>query len=297
MPSATTSFNLFRFGPAGREQPAVEWPDGQRLDVTAFGGDYDEAFFASDGLARLSAWLRAHGAACPAVPAGSRFGPCVARPSKIVGVGLNYRDHAQEAHLPIPAEPILFLKAPSALAGPYDAIELPDGATKLDWEVELAVIIGRTARRVTEAQALDHIAGYALANDVSERAYQMDGTGQWTKGKSLDGFGPLGPYLVPAVRVPNPQRLALHLAVNGQPRQTGTTADLIFGVAFLVSYISRYMTLLPGDVLLTGTPAGVGLGQQPPVFLRVGDVVTLSGEGLGDQRQVIVSPPPTAPAA
>lgn len=287
-PAALSSYKLFRFGPVGHEKPAVEYPDGTRLEVTAFGSDYTEAFFATDGLARLHAWLATHAATCPAVASTARFGSCVARPSKIVGVGLNYHDHAQEAHAPVPAEPIRFLKATSALAGPFDAIPVPVGSSKLDWEVELAVSIGRAATLVAEAAAPAYIAGYALANEMSERAYQLEGTGEWTKGKSFEGFGPLGPYLVPATQLTDPQRLALRLTVNGQVRQASTTSEMIFGVNYLVSYVSRYMTLLPGDVLLTGTPAGVGLGYTPPVFLAAGATVELTGEGLGTQRQLVV---------
>ncbi|OUJ70380.1 fumarylacetoacetate hydrolase family protein [Hymenobacter crusticola] len=286
--AATSSFKLFRFGPVGREKPAVEYPDGTRLEVTAFGSDYNEAFFATNGLPRLRAWLLTHAATCPPVAPTERFGPCVARPSKIVGVGLNYHTHVQEAQVAVPAEPVLFLKATSALAGPFDAIPMPEGSTKLDWEVELAVLIGKEASLVTEAEAPNYIMGYALANDVSERTYQLEGTGEWTKGKSFDGFGPLGPYLVPADQIADPQSLALRLTVNGQERQAANTAEMVFGINHLVSYVSRYMTLLPGDILLTGTPGGVGLGYTPPVFLATGDTVELTGEGLGTQRQLVV---------
>lgn len=282
---------LFRFGPLGHEQPGVRTADGQRLDVSAFGEDYHEAFFASDGLARLAAWLGPRAAQCPAVPAGARLGSCVARPSKIVCIGLNYRAHGAETGLGLPTEPVFFLKATSALSGPHDDVVLPRGATKLDWEAELAFVIGQPASYVSEADALGHVAGYTVLNDYSERAFQLERGGQWTKGKSADTFAPLGPYLTPAAAVPDPENLRIWLTVNGEPKQEATTADLVFGLAKIISYVSEFMTLLPGDVISTGSPAGTGMGLHPPQYLRPGDVVALGIVGLGEQRQRVVAFP------
>jgi len=287
---------LIRFGEAGRERPGVlvegDWPGGRALDVSAFfgdpGGDFGEAFFADDGPARLARWLDAHADECPAVDPKSRLGCCVARPSKIVCIGLNYRDHARESGLPEPAEPVVFLKASSASSGPFDDIVLPREGSKVDWEVELALVVGRRAQYVTEEEALGHVAGYALHNDVSERTWQLERGGQWVKGKSFDTFAPLGPWLATPDEIGAPDDLRLWLSVNDERVQDGTTADLIFGLPTLVSYLSRFMTLLPGDVVSTGTPAGVGLGLQPPRYLRAGDVVELGGDGLGVARQKVV---------
>ncbi len=276
---------LFRFGPLGHEQPGVLTADGQRLDVSAFGEDYQESFFAANGPARLAAWLERHGAGCPAVPADARLGSCVARPSKIVCIGLNYRDHGAETGLGLPTEPVFFLKAPSALSGPHDDVVLPRGATKLDWEAELAFVIGKKAAYVSEAEALGYVAGYTVLNDYSERAFQLERGGQWTKGKGADTFAPTGPYLTPAAAVSDPQNLRIWLTVNGEARQEATTADMVFGVAKIVSYVSEFMTLLPGDIVSTGTPAGTGMGLHPPRYLQAGDVVELGIEELGVQRQ------------
>ncbi len=280
---------FFRFGPLGHEQPGVLTADGQRLDVSAFGQDYNEAFFAADGPARLAAWLGAHAAQCPAVPAETRLGSCVARPSKIVGIGLNYRDHGAETGLGLPTEPIFFLKATSALSGPHDDVVLPRGATKLDWEAELALVIGKRATYVAESDALNYVAGYTVLNDYSERAFQLERGGQWTKGKSADTFAPTGPYLTPAAAVPDPQNLRVWLTVNGEARQEANTRDMVFGVAKIISYVSEFMTLLPGDIISTGSPAGTGMGLHPPQYLRADDVVELGIEGLGTQRQRIVN--------
>ncbi len=282
---------LFRFGPLGHEQPGVLTADGQRLDVSAFGEDYQESFFATDGPARLAAWLERHGPGCPAVPANARLGSCVARPSKIVCIGLNYRDHGAETGLGLPPEPVFFLKATSALSGPHDDVVLPRGATKLDWEAELALVIGKRAAYVSESEALDYVAGYTVLNDYSERAFQLERGGQWTKGKSADTFAPTGPYLTPAAAVPDPQRLRVWLTVNGEARQEATTADMVFGVAKIISYVSEFMTLLPGDIVSTGTPAGTGMGLHPPHYLQAGDVVELGIEELGVQRQRVVALP------
>jgi 2-keto-4-pentenoate hydratase/2-oxohepta-3-ene-1,7-dioic acid hydratase in catechol pathway len=287
---------LFRWGAPGREQPGVVIEDGSWRDVSRFGEDIDERFFGSDGLDRLRAWVAKSGSACPTIDPTSpslRIGPPIVRPSKLVCVGLNYRDHAAEANLPIPTEPILFLKATTAISGPYDAVQLPAGSRKLDWEAELAVVIGRRARDVSAASALDHVAGYCMHNDYSERELQLEHGGQWCKGKSHDTFSPLGPWLVTSDEV-DPHRLEICLSVNGRQMQRGSTATMIFDVAALVSYISRFMTLLPGDVISTGTPAGVALGRTPAPFLRPGDVVQLAITGLGEACQRVA--PLEAPA-
>ncbi len=280
---------LIRFGPIGHERPGVLLDDGVRLDCSAFGLDWGEWFFASDGLPRLVAWLDQHASRCPRVDPSVRVAPPIARPSKIVGIGLNYSDHAVEMGIARPAEPVLFHKAATSLCGPFDDLPVPADATKLDWEVELAVVIGRLARDVTREHALEHVFGYALTCDYSERAWQKERGGQFTKGKSHDGFAPLGPYLLTADAVPDPQQIGLWLTLNGESRQRGSTRDMVFGVAEVVAYVSRFMTLLPGDMLTTGTPAGVGLGAKPPRFLGAGDVVELGADGLGSQRQRIVA--------
>lgn len=280
---------LFRFGPPNYEQPGFVLPTGQHIDVTHFGEDYDESFFATDGPDRLAHWLAAHAQNCPDVAADVRFGPCVKRPSKIICVGLNYARHAAETNAPSPAEPILFSKATTALCGPNDPVVIPKTSEKTDWEVELAIIIGKRASYVDLNEAMDYVAGYALHNDYSERAWQLERGGQWLKGKSADTFAPLGPYLVTKDAVPDPNALPLWLTVNGERLQDSNTDDMIFNVPTLVSYISQFMTLLPGDVISTGTPAGVGLGLKPPRYLKPGDVVELGIDGLGQQRQVAVS--------
>ena len=262
---------------------------GVRRDASAFGEDWNEQFFASDGVRRLATWLTGHGATLPAVADGVRWASCVARPSKIICVGLNYRDHAAETGAAIPVEPILFAKATSALCGPFDDLLMPPGATKCDWEVELAIIMGARATLVTEAEAMSYVAGYAVHNDYSERAYQMERGGQWIKGKSWDTFAPLGPWCATTDDIADPHDLNLSLSVNGERMQRSHTAQLIFNVPQLVSYISHFMTLLPGDVISTGTPAGVGLGLKPPRYLTHGDVVELSIDRLGTSRQRAVA--------
>jgi 2,4-didehydro-3-deoxy-L-rhamnonate hydrolase len=278
---------LFRHGPPGAEKPGA-FRGEVAIDASGFGGDFDERFFASDGLRRFADWLSHDGVRAPRVPDGTRLGPPVARPSKIVCIGLNYRDHARETGAALPAEPIIFLKAPSAFAGPYDDLPLPAGAEKLDYEVELGVVIGARAKSVRVEQAMDHVAGFALHNDYSERAFQIERGGQWVKGKSADGFAPLGPHLVTCDAFADFGQARLWLKVNGEIRQDSTTAELIFDVPTLISYVSRFMTLWPGDVLSTGTPAGVGMGRKPPVYLRAGDVVEYGIEGLGQARQTIL---------
>src|SRR5919202_2608830 len=261
---------LIRFGEPGRERPGLVLPDGRRIDASAFGADYDEAFFAGDGPARLERWLEREGARAPTVAADVRLGPPVARPGKIVCIGLNFRDHARETGAAIPTEPIVFLKATSSLAGPNDDVIIPRNSTKTDWEVELAVVIGKRASYVSEADAVDHVAGYELHNDYSERAFQLERGGQWVKGKSCDTFAPMGPFLSTRDEVPRWDALRMWLTVNGATRQDGTTADMIFGVPFLVSYLSQFMSLLPGDIISTGTTAGVGIGMKPPRYLAAG---------------------------
>lgn len=276
---------LIKFGPQGSEKPGVILSNGTTIDVSAFTPDFDEAFFESSGLERLSAWLEMNASNAPQVPAGIRLGAPLARPSKIICIGLNYSDHAKESGMAVPVEPIIFFKSTTALTGPNDGLVIPEGSEKTDWEVELAVVIGKTARSVSEDAAMDYVAGYVLHNDYSERAWQLERGGQWVKGKSADTFAPLGPWLATKEEIPDPHILRLWLKVNGEMKQDGTTANLIFKIPFLVSYLSRFMTLLPGDVISTGTPAGVGLGFNPPQYLRVGDTVELGIDGLGSQKQ------------
>ncbi len=281
---------LFRFGRAGAEKPGLIVDGVGRVDVSAFGEDYDEAFFGSDGPARLARFYAEQPEQCPHVSADERIGPAIARPSKIVCVGLNYRDHAAETGAQVPSEPVLFLKATSAICGPYDDVVLPRGSEKTDWEVELGVVIGRTARYVDEARALEHVAGFVLLNDYSERAFQRERGGQFTKGKSADTFAPIGPFVATPDEL-DASDLGLWLDVNGAACQRSRTSELIFAVPKLIAYISSFMTLLPGDLLSTGTPAGVGLGRKPPSFLKPGDVVTFGIDGLGEARQTVVASP------
>jgi 2-keto-4-pentenoate hydratase/2-oxohepta-3-ene-1,7-dioic acid hydratase in catechol pathway len=288
---------LFRFGAPDAEKPGVLLPDGARVDASGFGSDWDERFFAqgSDGMGRLARWVTTDAPKAPRVPAGARLASAVARPSKLVCIGLNYRDHARESGAALPGEPIVFLKASSALAGPEDDLRLPIGGEKTDWEVELALVIGARARYVAVEDAMKHVAGFVLHNDYSERGFQLERHGQWTKGKSADGFAPLGPFLFTLSTLETPDEpfnyasTRLWLKVNGEIKQDGTTAEMIFDVPTLVSYVSQFMTLLPGDVISTGTPAGVGLGHKPPVYLRAGDVVEYGVDGLGQARQRILA--------
>ncbi|MGH3320063.1 MAG: fumarylacetoacetate hydrolase family protein [Streptosporangiaceae bacterium] len=278
---------LVRIGEVGRERPAVAIDDGQRyLDVSALVSDYDPAFFAGGGLERLAAGLR--DTDLPSVEGGSvRVGAPVAHPDKIICIGLNYADHARESGQTPPSEPVVFMKAPNTLAGPYDDVLIPPGSTKTDYEVELAVVIGTRARYLSdERRAADCVAGYAVANDLSEREYQLERGGQWVKGKSCEGFNPTGPWLVTADEVPDPDALDLLLTVRGESRQKSTTAEMIFKVPYLVWYLSQFMVLEPGDVINTGTPAGVGMGMRPTGYLEDGDVVELTISGLGRQRSV-----------
>jgi 2,4-diketo-3-deoxy-L-fuconate hydrolase len=279
---------LIRFGSPGAERPGLLLPDDTRVDASAFGEDWDERFLGADGLSRLEAWSREHGARAPRVAPSERLGPPTARPSKIVCIGLNYADHAKESGAAVPEEPVIFFKSTTALSGPDDDVVLPRGSTKADWEVELAVVVGRRARYVTPEEAPSHVAGYVLHNDYSEREHQLERKGQWVKGKSADTFAPLGPFLATPDEVGDVQRLGMWLTVNGESRQKSSTSNMIFGAAHLVHYVSQFMTLLPGDVISTGTPAGVGLGLKPPVYLKAGDVVECGIEKLGRQRQRIV---------
>jgi 2,4-didehydro-3-deoxy-L-rhamnonate hydrolase len=277
---------LFRYGIEGAEKPGVELSEGKRIDVSAFTPDFNEAFFTSGKLADLSAWVAKNAAQCPIVADDERIGACVARPSKIICVGLNYVKHAQETGMALPAEPIIFFKSTTALNGPNDPVVIPKNSEKTDWEVELAVVIGKKASYVSHEDALSYVAGYCVHNDYSERAFQLERSGQWVKGKSADTFAPLGPYLVTADEIPDPQKLHIWLEVNGEMLQNSNTDDMVFDVSYIVHYISQFMTLLPGDVISTGTPFGVGMAYKPPRYLKPGDVVTLGIAGLGAQRQV-----------
>ena len=277
---------LIRFGTLQNEKPGVQLQDGTRLDVSAFGSDYDETFFGTEGIEKLSQWLEQHQDSCPVVASDVRLGAPLARPSKIVCVGLNYAKHAEESGMAPPEEPVLFFKASSAITGPFDPIRIPKGSTKTDWEVELALVIGKKASYVSEKEALNHVAGYVLHNDVSERAFQLERSGQWVKGKSCDTFAPLGPFIVTTDEIKDPNSLDLWLKLNGKLMQNSNTSDFIFNVQEVVSHISQFMTLLPGDIISTGTPFGVGLGLTPPRYLKEGDEVELGIEGLGISKQI-----------
>ena len=277
---------LIRFGTPQNEKPGVQLQDGTRLDVSAFGSDYDETFFGTEGIEKLSQWLEQHQDSCPVVASDVRLGAPLARPSKIVCVGLNYAKHAEESGMAPPEEPVLFFKASSAITGPFDPIRIPKGSTKTDWEVELALVIGKKASYVSEKEALNHVAGYVLHNDVSERAFQLERSGQWVKGKSCDTFAPLGPFIATRDEIKDPNSLDLWLKLNGKLMQNSNTSDFIFNVQEVVSHISQFMTLLPGDIISTGTPFGVGLGLTPPRYLKEGDEVELGIEGLGISKQI-----------
>jgi len=280
---------LIRFGEAEKEKPGLLL-DGGRVDVSAFGADYDEAFFANGGVAALRTWLNQNGKSAPRVPPSIRLGPPIRRPSKIVCIGLNFRDHAAESKMELPREPVIFFKSTTSLVGPNDSLVIPRNGTKVDWEVELAVVIGKKALYVPKESALDFVAGYVLHNDYSERGFQLERGGQWVKGKSADTFAPLGPFVATPDEIANVSALKMWLKVNGELRQNSSTANMIFDVPTLVSYVSQFMTLLPGDVISTGTPAGVGLGMNPSRYLKAGDVVELGIEGLGESRQTVVGP-------
>lgn len=276
---------LIRFGAAGAERPGLLLNDERRIDAAGFGSDYTETFFGGDGLARLADWAKANAASAPTVRADERLGPPLCRPSKLLCIGLNYRGHAAETGAQVPKEPIVFMKATSAIVGPNDDVIIPRNSEKTDWEVELGVVIGRKASYVDEASALEHVAGYVLHNDYSERAFQLERGTQWSKGKSCDTFAPLGPFIATPDEL-DASNADLWLDLNGGRKQTGNTNDFVFGVAAVISYISQFMSLLPGDVISTGTPAGVGMGEKPPRYVKDGDVITLGVGGLGEQRQV-----------
>ncbi|AMP97716.1 Ureidoglycolate lyase [Pedobacter cryoconitis] len=277
---------LIRWGGAGQEKTGVIIND-IKYDTSAFGGDYNEDFFEKNGLARLAEFVKANAGKLTIIPDSARLGSPIARPSKIICIGLNYADHAKETNAPLPVEPIIFMKSTTALAGPNDAIITPKNSVKTDWEVELAVVIGKKASYVEEAEALDYVAGYTLHNDVSEREFQIERNGTWDKGKGCDTFAPLGPFLATPDELGELNKLRLWLKVNGKTMQDGNTSNFIFTIPFVISYVSQFMTLLPGDVISTGTPAGVGLGFNPPVYLKAGDVVELGIDGLGTSRQEV----------
>tara|TARA_R110002126_G_scaffold30602_1_gene99800 strand:+ start:63651 stop:64508 length:858 start_codon:yes stop_codon:yes gene_type:complete len=277
---------LIRFGEAGEEKPGVQLENGKKIDVSTFITDYNENFFGNEGIEKLEVWLKENQDSCPEISEDIRLGSPLARPSKIVCVGLNYAQHAAEAGMEIPKEPILFFKSTTAIVGPFDDVVIPKGSKKSDWEVELAIVIGKKASYVAEADTFDHIAGYVLHNDVSERAYQIERSGQWCKGKGCDTFAPLGPFIATKDEIENPNNLNLWLKLNGQMMQNSTTSDFIFEVQHVVSHISQFMTLLPGDIISTGTPFGVGLGLKPPMYLKEGDVMELGIDGLGVSKQV-----------
>ncbi|ADU15190.1 fumarylacetoacetate hydrolase family protein [Asticcacaulis excentricus] len=277
---------LLRFGEPGQEKPGLLDADGRIRDLSGVVADITGATLSDEALAKLKA---IDPATLPLAPEGVRYGPCVAGVGKFLCIGLNYADHAAESNLPIPEEPVLFSKTTSCIIGPNDEVKKPRGSTKLDWEVELGIVIGKTASYATEAEAEACIAGYCTINDVSERAFQLERGGTWDKGKGCDTFGPIGPWLVTRDEVADPTNLKMWLSVNGKTYQDGSTATMIFKPAFIVSYVSQFMSLHPGDVISTGTPPGVGLGQKPPVYLEVGDVMELGIEGLGTQKQTVIA--------
>ena len=277
---------LIRFGKEGQEKPGIHL-DGKNYDLSVFVKDYDENFFEQNGLEKLASIVNEE--KLPLVEDGQRIGSPIARPSKILCIGLNYAKHAKETGAAIPTEPILFMKSTSSLTGPFDNIIIPKNSEKTDWEVELGVVIGKKASYVSEEEAMNYVAGYVLHNDVSERAFQLERGGTWDKGKGCDSFAPLGPWLVTKDEIPNPHKLRLWLSLNGKMMQDSNTDDLIFNIPQLISYSSQFMTLLPGDVISTGTPAGVGLGFSPNIYLKPGDVVELGIDGLGSSKQTAIA--------
>lgn len=280
---------FIRFGEPGAEKPGIINRKGERIDVSAFGEDFTEHFFETEGVKRLITWLSKEIDACPRVTENVRLGPPIARPSKIVCVGLNYAKHAKESGMQLPKEPVLFFKSTSAICGPNDDVIIPKNSVKTDWEVELAVVIGKKASYVSEAQAMDYVVGYTIHNDVSEREFQLEREGQWVKGKSNDTFAPLGPWLLTADEIDDTNNLNLWLKLNGETMQNSNTSDMVFKIPKLISYISQFMTLLPGDVISTGTPFGVGLGLDPQRYLAAGDVMELGIEGLGVAKQKVIA--------
>lgn len=280
---------LFRFGEPTNEKTGVILSDGKKIDVSAFGEDYNENFFTTNGISRLNTWLNANADNCPVVGDDVRLASCIARPSKIICIGLNYAKHAAESGMALPTEPVVFFKATTALCGPNDDVIIPKNSVKTDWEVELAFVIGKKASYVEKEDAMSYIAGYCLHNDYSEREFQLERGGQWVKGKSCDTFAPLGPFMATADEIPNPHDLRLWLSLNGEMLQDSNTDDMIFDIPTVLSYLSQFMTLLPGDVISTGTPAGVGLGLKPQRYLVAGDVVELGIDKLGIQKQTAVA--------
>ena len=279
---------LIRFGEIGKEKPGI-CIEGVNYDVSGFIKDYDEQFFANGGIPHLAWMTEQNRTMLPKVPSGVRIGAPMGRPSKIICIGLNYIDHATETGAALPTEPVIFMKATTALCGPFDNVIIPKDSVKTDWEVELAIVIGRKASYVEQTDAMEYIAGYCLHNDISEREFQLERNGTWDKGKGCDTFAPLGPWLVTKDEVADPHKLKLWLSVNGKMMQNGTTANLVFNIPFLVSYVSRFMTLLPGDIISTGTPAGVGLGFKPAIYLKPGDLMELGIDGLGESKQKCVA--------
>ncbi len=276
---------LIRFGLPSKEKPGIILPDGSQRDVSEFIEDYNEDFFENDGISKLQSLINSKGNSLPIINKEVRLGPPITKPSKIICVGLNYSKHAAESGMQIPKEPVLFFKAPSAITGPNDDIIIPKNSQKTDWEVELAIVIGKRALYVDESEAMNYVAGYVLHNDVSEREFQIERSGQWVKGKSADSFAPIGPFIVTKDEIPDPHNLNLWLKVNGQTMQSSNTSDLVFKIPFLVSYISQFMSLVPGDIISTGTPSGVGLGLKPPRYLKPGDIVELGVDSLGSAKQ------------
>ncbi len=279
---------LFRFGEEGKEKPGIILND-KKYDNSAFGEDYNELFFETDGIERLEKWLQINQDHLTELPDDVRLGPCIARPSKIICIGLNYADHARETNAKIPDEPIIFFKSTTALTGPNEKVIIPKNSFKTDWEVELAVVIGKKTSYISEDEALNNVAGYCLHNDYSEREFQLERGGQWVKGKSCNTFAPIGPFLATPDELSDIDNLNLWLKVNGKIMQNGSTSNLIFKIPFLIHYLSQFMTLLPGDMISTGTPAGVGLGFKPPIYLKAGDIIELGIEGLGTQSQVAIN--------
>ena len=281
---------LLRFGDVGLEKPGLQLENGTRIDVSGFGMDWNHNFFADPGnLDRLQEWVEVNAESAPVISDDTRLGSAVARPGKLICIGLNFSDHAAEAGMPVPDEPIVFFKATSAIVGPNDNVVIPRNSQKTDWEVELAFVVGKKASYVTEDEALDYVAGYVLHNDYSEREFQIERGGQWVKGKSCDTFAPLGPFVATSDEIKDPENLRMWLKVNGETKQDGNSNKLIFGIAHLVSYLSQFMTLEPGDVVSTGTPPGVGMGFDPPQYMKPGDVVELGIDGLGSSSQTAVA--------
>lgn len=277
---------LIRCGEPGKEFPGVELEDGTRIDISDFGSDFDEDFFGNGGIQKLESWLEKNQSQNKLVPDGTRLGPPIKKPSKIICIGLNYAKHAEESGATVPDEPVIFFKATSAIVGPNDDLVIPRNSSKTDWEVELGIVIGKKASYVSKEEAMDHVAGYVLHNDYSEREFQLERAGQWVKGKSCDTFAPIGPYVVTKDEIKDPQNLKLWLKLNGEIKQQSNTSDMVFDVPTVVSYLSQFMSLMPGDIISTGTPFGVGMGLKPQRYVKPGDVIELGIDGLGSSKQV-----------